>query len=94
MSSVARLRSVLDHAATILCCTPTYAVHLSEVASREKIDLTGSAIKTIIVAGEPGGSIPTIRARIESSWRGARGGIEARRVSGKSLIAADSRPAV
>src|SRR5205814_9399315 len=72
MSSVARLRSVLDHAATILCCTPTYAVHLSEVASREKIDLTGSAIKTIIVAGEPGGSIPAIRQRIEARWRGAR----------------------
>ena len=29
-------------------------------------------MKTIIVAGEPGGSIPALRARLEKLWRGAR----------------------
>src|SRR5580704_11035833 len=30
MSSAARLRAILDNAATVLCCTPTYAIRLAE----------------------------------------------------------------
>lgn len=72
MSSATRLRGILDNAATVLCCTPTYAVRLAEVAAQERIDLRQSRVKTIIVAGEPGGSIPSVRARIEQLWSGAR----------------------
>lgn len=72
MSSAARLRGILDNGATVLCCTPTYALRLAEVAAAEKIDLSRSRVKTIIVAGEPGGSIPAIRARLEKLWPGAR----------------------
>ncbi len=72
MSSATRLRGILDNAATVLCCTPTYAVRLAEVAAEEKIDLRRAQVKTIIVAGEPGGSIPSVRARIEQLWPGAR----------------------
>ncbi len=72
MSSAARLRSILDHGVTILCCTPTYALRLAEVALDEKIELTAGQVKTIIVAGEPGGSVPAIRARLEQLWPGAR----------------------
>lgn len=72
MSTAARVRAILDNRATVLCCTPTYALHLAEVAAAEKIDLSASAVKTIIVAGEPGGSIPGTRARLETLWRGAR----------------------
>ena len=72
MSSATRIRGILDNAATILCCTPTYAIRLAEVAAEEKIDLRRTNVKTIIVAGEPGGSIPSIRARIEQLWPGAR----------------------
>src|SRR5260221_7871891 len=72
MSSAARLRGILDNGATILCCTPTYAMRLAEVAAAEKIDLRRSRLKTIIVAGESGGSIPSMRARLEQFWPGAR----------------------
>lgn len=72
MSSAARLRAILDHRATVLCCTPTYALHLAEVAAAEGLALADSAVKTLIVAGEPGGSIPTTRARLESLWPGVR----------------------
>lgn len=72
MSSATRIRGILDNGATILCCTPTYAIRLAEVAAEEKIDLRCARVKTIIVAGEPGGSIPSIRARIEQLWPGAR----------------------
>ena len=71
MSSTARLRLLLDHEATIVCCTPTYALHLSELADREGIDLARSPVRAVIVAGEPGGNIPSTRARIEKVW-GAR----------------------
>ncbi len=72
LSSAARLRLILDHGATVLCCTPTYAIRLGEVAVQEKIDLAASPVKVIIVAGEPGGSIPATRACIERFWPGAR----------------------
>ncbi len=63
-----RLRSLIDLQATVLCCTPSYALHLADVAATEGIDVRHSAISRIIVAGEPGGSIPATRARIESAW--------------------------
>ena len=43
MSSTARLRFLLDNAATVVFCTPTYALHLAEVAAGEGIDLAGVA---------------------------------------------------
>lgn len=71
LTSTARLRFLLDHNATIVCCTPTYALHLAELAAGEGIDLANSPVRMLIIAGEPGGSIPSTRARIESVW-GAR----------------------
>ena len=72
LSSAARLRMIVDNSVTVLCCTPTYAARLAEVAADEKIDLRAAKVKTIIVAGEPGGSIPATRARLSRLWNGAR----------------------
>jgi phenylacetate-CoA ligase len=72
MRSSARLRTIIDAGVTVLCCTPTYAIRLAEVATEENIDLAGSKVTKIIVAGEPGGSIQGTRGHIESLWRGAR----------------------
>jgi len=71
MSSAARLRFMSDNQATVVLCTPTYALRLAEVAREQGIDLKGGSVRLLIVAGEPGGSIPATRARIESAW-GAR----------------------
>ena len=60
------MRAIIETGATILCCTPTYALRLGEIGS------AGSQVRTIIVAGEPGGSIPSTRAQIEKLWPGAR----------------------
>jgi phenylacetate-CoA ligase len=68
MSSGARLRFLLDNQITIVLCTPTYALRLAEVAEEEGIDLASSPVRTLIVAGEPGGSVATTRARIEKEW--------------------------
>jgi len=72
MSSLARLRAILDNEVTALCCTPTYALRLGEAAAEAGIDLTEGHVRTIIVAGEAGGAIPATRARIEAAWPGAR----------------------
>lgn len=72
LSSPARLRMLLDHGATVLCCTPTYALRLAEVAASEEIDTGRSRARLLILAGEPGGSIPATRARLERLWPGAR----------------------
>jgi phenylacetate-CoA ligase len=72
LSSVARLRMMRDNQANILCCTPTYALRLAEVTATERIDTATLGVKTIIVAGEPGGSIPATRSKLESVWPGAR----------------------
>ncbi len=71
MSSNARLRFLLDNEATVVCCTPTYALRLAEAAREERIDLASSAVRALIVAGEPGAGVPETRARIETAW-GAR----------------------
>jgi phenylacetate-CoA ligase len=72
LSSAARLRMILEHGVTVLCCTPTYGIHLAEVASREGIDLSGSTVRLIVVAGEPGGSIAATRQRLSELWRNCR----------------------
>jgi len=71
MSSLARLQAILDNGITVVCCTPTYAQHLGEVARDKQIDLSKSRVRLFIVAGESGGSIPATRNRIEKLWPGA-----------------------
>ena len=71
MTTSARLRYFLDNSVTFVCCTPTYALRMAEVAAAEGIDLASSSVRGLIVAGEPGGSIPATRRRLETAW-GAR----------------------
>jgi phenylacetate-CoA ligase len=72
MSSHLRLRTIEAVSPTVLCCTPTYALWLAEVAAEGPARLLrDSSVRLVIVAGEPGGSIPATRIRIEESW-GAR----------------------
>jgi phenylacetate-CoA ligase len=43
--------------------TPSYAAHLAETH-----DLSGSTVKRVLVAGEPGGGEPAFRAKLEEGW--------------------------
>ncbi|MFQ5914959.1 MAG: phenylacetate--CoA ligase family protein [Nitrospinota bacterium] len=69
-SSEERLRLILDLEATVIVCTPSYAMRLVEVARREGLDIAGSAVRRTIHAGEPGVSIPPTRRAIERAWGG------------------------
>lgn len=68
MSTSIRLQAMIENEATVICCTPTYALRMAEVAAEEGIDLKESSVRMLIVAGEPGGAIPATRARMESAW--------------------------
>jgi len=55
--------------ATVIWTTPSYAWYLGETAVKEGIDPRRDlAVRRIFVAGEPGGSIPETRTRIEELW--------------------------
>lgn len=71
MTSLARLQAILDNRITVVCCTPTYAQHLGQVALEKAIDLRQGGVRLIIVAGEAGGSISSTRSHIERLWPGA-----------------------
>lgn len=73
LSSQQRLSLIDAVRPTVICCTPTYALRLAEVAAQEypAAWLENIGVRVLIVAGEPGGNIPATRARIESAW-GAR----------------------
>lgn len=68
MNSRARLDLIERMSPTILLCTPTYALHLMEIAAECGINLADSSVTRIIVAGEPGGSTPAVRDIIETAW--------------------------
>ena len=66
-TSAERLAQIVATEATVLLCTPTYALRLAEVAREGGIDLSSSKLRVAIHAGEPGASIPATRERIESA---------------------------
>ena len=68
MDSLQRLRSMQEVGATVLVCTPSYALRLAEVAREHQIDLDNFNVRVTIHAGEPGASIPSTRQRIEQAW--------------------------
>ena len=65
MSTTERVAAIVASEATVLMCTPTYALRLAEAAREEGIDLARSALRVSIHAGEPGASIAATRDRIE-----------------------------
>jgi phenylacetate-CoA ligase len=68
LSTRGRLELARMLGATVLVATPSYALHLAEVAAAEKLDPTGLGVRLVIVAGEPGGSVPAVRRRIAELW--------------------------
>jgi phenylacetate-CoA ligase len=69
LSTVARLEMMRGSRATALFCTPSYALHMAEVAHENQIEVADLDVRCIVVAGEPGGSMPAVRSRIESAWQ-------------------------
>ena len=70
LSTEARILRMQELKATALMITPTYALHMADVA-RSKLGIDPAKdlnIEKMTVSGEPGGSIPTTKRRIEEAW--------------------------
>ncbi len=63
-----RLHVMRELRATAMCCTPTYALRMAEVAREHRFNLRDIPMRVTVHAGEPGASIPSTRARIEAAW--------------------------
>ncbi|HUA48922.1 MAG TPA: hypothetical protein VMA77_27050 [Solirubrobacteraceae bacterium] len=68
MDSVQRLETIRDYGATVLVCTPSYAVRLAKVADQKGLEDALSSVTRIICTGEPGASLPAVRSQIEALW--------------------------
>ena len=53
---------------TVAVMTPSYALHLAEWARQRGMDLARSSVRRLMVAGEPGGGEPAMRAQLEAAW--------------------------
>lgn len=68
LTTLARLEMIRVTRATALFSTPSYALRLAEVAEEHQVPLQTLGVRRIVVAGEPGGSVPAVRRKIESAW--------------------------
>lgn len=71
LDSRLRLHVLRELGATVLVATPSYALHLGEVAAGEGLEPARLGVRVTVHAGEPGAGIPAVRQRIERLW-GAR----------------------
>lgn len=53
---------------TVLMATPSYVMHLAEVARNLGVDLRRSGIHTLIVGGEPGGGVHGSKEAMKAAW--------------------------
>ena len=68
LSTRGRIELARSLRATVLLATPSYALHLAEVAAADKVAPASLGVRLLIVAGEPGGSVPAVRRRLADLW--------------------------
>lgn len=68
MTSPGRLDLARRTSATVLMATPSYCLHLAETGRAAGIDLAALPIRLVVVAGEPGGSVPSLRQQIAEAF--------------------------
>ena len=66
--SLERLHLMKELGVTAICCTPTYALRLAEVAQEAEFDLNEIPLRISILSGEPGANVPATKTRVESVW--------------------------
>ena len=68
-NTVRQLEVMKRYGATYLSGTPSYAIHMAEVAKKEGIDIRKDLkVRKLLVSAEPGASIPSVRDKIEDLW--------------------------
>lgn len=67
-SSKDRVKNIFNWGATVICGTPTYLLHLGEVAKNMGIDLADSKVGIVVAAGEPGANVASTKKAIENTY--------------------------
>ncbi len=68
LSGLDRVRSILELRPSIVTGTPTYLLHLAEIATANGLDVRDAGVKMLAGGGEPGFSIPLTRRRLAEAW--------------------------
>jgi phenylacetate-CoA ligase len=68
VSSAERVKQIMQRQPTVVCGTPTYLLHLAEIAEQEGIDIRQAGVRVLAGGGEPGLSVPVTRDRLKSVW--------------------------
>jgi phenylacetate-CoA ligase len=66
-----QIDTIFRYETTSVGATPSFLLHIADVAERLGVDLRDSKVRHIMVGGEPGGALPATRQAIEERW-GAR----------------------
>lgn len=67
LGSEARLDLIQEFRATTMICTPSYALHLGELAEAQGLNLAeATAVRRVIITGEP--SSPATKHRLAKMW--------------------------
>jgi phenylacetate-CoA ligase len=69
LSTLARLELARANRADVIFCTPSYALHMAEVGAQHGVPVHTLGVRQLVLAGEPGGSIPSVRERIAAAWQ-------------------------
>ena len=68
MSTEARIELIRSAQPTVLFSTPSYAIHLAQQAHTNGLAKGLDSIRCVFVAGEPGGSVASVRQAIEELY--------------------------
>jgi phenylacetate-CoA ligase len=68
LGTLERIKQIVKLKPTAVVGTPTYLLHLAEVALENGIDLRESGVRLVAGGGEAGLSIPATRDRISALW--------------------------
>lgn len=68
MNTLQRLELLRAGRANLLLCTPSYALHLAEVAETHQLDSRELGVRKLILSGEPGASATATRQKIAQAW--------------------------
>lgn len=69
-----RLRMLQETGATVLACTPSYAMRLAYVAEESGLDLRrDTKVRKLVCGGEPGATIASTRKRLEEAFGASAG---------------------
>ena len=72
--TITRLRMLQETGATVLACTPSYAMRLVYVAEELGLNLRRETkVRKLVCGGEPGATIPSTRKRLEEAFGASAG---------------------